>query len=115
MACRTPAARGRVCARCLGPLATNGSITVALLVEHEITNWNTDIGPIDVRVGIPNDQGLPVTFDALREHAQTIVAFDRAITVASLDDIITSMEYANRRKDAEALPKLRRLRDAEHQ
>ena len=86
-----------------------------LLVEREITNWNTDIGPIDVLVGIPDDQGLPVTFETLREHAQTIVAFDRAITVASLDHIITSKEYANRRKDAEALPELRRLRDAQQQ
>ena len=98
-----------------GPPTTRESITVALLVEREITNWNTDIGPLDVLVGIPNAQGLPVTFDALRENAQTIVAFDRAITVASLDDIITSKEYANRRKDAEALPELRHLRDAEHQ
>ena len=97
-----------------GPPTTGESITVALLVEREITNWNTDIGPIDVLVGIPNGEGLPVTFDALRENAQTIVAFDRAITVASLDDIIASKEYANRRKDAEALPELRRLRDAEH-
>ena len=98
-----------------GPPTTRESITVALLVEREITNWNTDIGPLDVLVGIPNAQGLPVTFDALRENAQTIVAFDRAITVASLDDIITSKKYANRRKDAEALPELRRLRDSEHQ
>lgn len=56
-----------------------------------------------------------MTFDALRKNAQTIVVFDRAITVASLDDIITSKQYANRRKDAEALPELRRLRDAEQQ
>ncbi len=97
------------------PRTTSEAITVVLLVEREVTNWNTDIGPIDVLVGIPNEQGLPVTFDALREHAQTIVAFDRAITVASLDDIITSKEYANRRKDADALPELRRLRDAEQQ
>ena len=54
-----------------GPSTTSESITVALLVEREITNWNTDIGPIDVLVGIPNGEGLPVTFDALRENAQT--------------------------------------------
>ncbi len=56
-----------------------------------------------------------MTFEALRARAHTIVAFDHAITVASLDDIITSKEYANRRKDAEALPELRRLRDTEQQ
>ena len=98
-----------------GPRTTSEEITVELLVERELTSWMTDIGPLDVLVGIPDSEGLPVTFDALREHAQTIVAFNRAITVASIDDIIVSKEYANRRKDAEALPELRRLRDAEQQ
>jgi len=64
-----------------------------------------------VLVGIPDHDGLPVTFDRLRVHAETIIAFERAISVASLEDIIVSKEFANRRKDWEALPELRRLRD----
>ena len=63
-------------------------ITVALLVEREVANWTTEIGPVDVLVGIPDRDGLPVVFDALRMRAQTVVAFDHAIAVASLDDII---------------------------
>ncbi|AKL74572.1 hypothetical protein IMCC26256_112313 [Actinobacteria bacterium IMCC26256] len=94
-----------------GPLTTSDELTVQLLVEREVTNWRTDIGPIDVLVGIPDHDGLPVTFDRLRVHAETIIAFERAISVASLEDIIASKEFANRRKDSEALPELRRLRD----
>lgn len=72
--------------------------------------WHTSLGRMDTLVGIPDAEGAAVDYAQLLDRARSMTAFGVPVVVASLDDIITSKEYARRRKDAEALPELRRLR-----
>lgn len=74
--------------------------------------WRTDLGRLDTLVGIPDKDGMPVTYDQLSVRAERAALQGIQVLVAALDDVIVSKEYAARRKDAEALPQLRRLRDA---
>lgn len=90
------------------PLAAN-AITPAELIEREITTWATTLGRIDVLVGIPDAQGLPVTYDELIGRGETQRIDTTEVVVANLEDIITSKEHANRAKDRAALPELYRL------
>lgn len=94
-----------------GPTVEGEAIVPAVLTDREVMTWNTTVGRIDTMVGIPNADGLPVDYDELETRAVVLPFGDTEIAVASLDDVITSKEYANRRKDTEALPELRRLRD----
>lgn len=92
--------------------AAGDDITPTLLTEREITTWRTDIGRIDVLLGIPDDEGMPVEFEDLTSRSSRASIAGIQITVAGLDDIITSKRHANRAKDRAALPELERLREA---
>ncbi|MGI8938178.1 MAG: hypothetical protein ACR2JF_08205 [Iamia sp.] len=61
-------------------------------------------------VGIPDAEGMPVDYEQLTPRARVITdAHPMEVRVAGSRDIVTSKTYAGRRKDAEALPELRRL------
>lgn len=94
-----------------GPKVEDDAIVPAVLIDREVMTWNTRVGRIDTMVGIPNADGAPVDYDELETRAVVLPFGDTELAVASLDDVIISKEYASRRKDAEALPELRRLRD----
>lgn len=66
-------------------------------------------------VGIPDSEGMPVDFERLTARSVRLQFDSTVVSVASLDDVITSKEFANRAKDRHALPELYRLRDAQRQ
>ncbi|MGI9017028.1 MAG: hypothetical protein ACR2HR_07990 [Euzebya sp.] len=75
------------------------------------STWRTDSGSIDILSAIPDDDGSDVAYEELRSRAVATPTGRLTIQVAALDDIITSKQHANRRKDREALPELIALRD----
>ncbi len=82
-----------------------------VLIDREIMTWATDLGRVDTMVGIPDAEGLPVVYTDLAPRALVLPLDDIDVEVASLDDVITSKEFAGRSKDTRALPELRHLRD----
>lgn len=76
------------------------------------STWMTDAGPIDVLREFRRRDGTEMTFVELRDRGVEQEIGGLRVRVAGLDDIIASKEYADRNKDREALPELRRLRDA---
>jgi hypothetical protein len=92
-----------------GPPAQTDEVTPELLIEREVTTWNTDLGRIDVLVGIPDADGMPVDFDALEPRSLRLRINDTDIRVASLADVIVSKEFASRAKDRRALPELHEI------
>jgi Nucleotidyl transferase AbiEii toxin, Type IV TA system len=81
------------------------------LARMEISTWRTDAGDFDVLADIPDRSGRRLRYDDLVARA-AVVRHDRTavrVRVAALEDVIASKEWANRRKDQEALPELRRL------
>jgi predicted nucleotidyltransferase len=75
------------------------------------TQWSTDAGPVDVLVTAAWTNDSFVMYAAI-ERGSTVFDTGRGVRmpVASLDDVIRMKEAADRRKDHEALPELRRLR-----
>jgi hypothetical protein len=73
------------------------------------TTWTTDAGPLDVLAELPVDGGHR-TFDDLARRSTNVEYSGVIVQLASLDDIIDSKTHADRPKDREALPELRRLR-----
>lgn len=80
----------------------------------EISTWRTDAGDLDVLAEIPDRTGRRLRYEALLERSTVTQLSGRTVCIASLDDIIASKEWANRPKDHDALPELRRLRDAQN-
>jgi hypothetical protein len=78
----------------------------------EISTWTTDAGWFDVLANIPNGAGERLSFDDVIETAVVVDVGETVVSLASLDVIIASKEWANRPKDLSALPELRRLRNA---
>jgi predicted nucleotidyltransferase len=72
----------------------------------------TDAGPFDVLAGLQDTDGQLVPYEELAERANVVEGDGFVIRAASLEDIISAKERANRAKDREALPELRALRDA---
>ena len=64
---------------------------------------------IDLLSDIPAGHGLRQTYDDLLPGSSSVDAGGVTVTVAGLDDIIRSKEWANRDKDRAALPELREL------
>jgi predicted nucleotidyltransferase len=77
-----------------------------------MSTWMTDAGPFDVLAGLEASDGRLVPYEELVERANTLQGDGFVIRAASLPDIISAKERANRAKDREALPELRALRDA---
>lgn len=87
------------------------AVTPEVLIEREVTTWQTSLGRIDVLVGIPDADGMPVGYEALQQGAIALrpAGTDIDVEVAVLGDIIISKEFAGRSKDTQALPELRRI------
>lgn len=85
------------------------TIDATFLNAIEISTWRTDAGNLDVLVDIPGQDGASRPYEDLAAHAHTLDYAGVAVQVAGLGDIIASKEWANRPKDREALPELRRL------
>jgi len=77
----------------------------------ELTTWMTDAGPIDILFELRDRRGADVGFDSLRQRSVDQEIGGVVVHVAGLDDIIAAKEHADRDKDRQALPELRRLRD----
>ena len=77
------------------------------------STWTTDAGPLDLLVELRDPSGGRHPYGDLASRALEVRVGDLIISVASLDDIIASKEYAGRRKDLEALPELQALRNEE--
>lgn len=95
-----------------GPACEGDAITPDVLIEREIMTWATAHGRLDTMVGIPDTEGLPVLYEDLTQRSKVNHVAGFQVEIASLDDVITSKEFAGRAKDTQALPELRQLRDA---
>jgi len=77
-----------------------------------MTRWITGAGVLDVLQEIPAGQrGEPRGYSDLEPKAVLVRSADASVLVAALDDIITSKEHADRKKDRDALPELYALRE----
>jgi len=89
------------------------SLTVPLdgrtLRHFGVSTWMTDVGPVDVLLSMRTAAGAFRTFHELVVTAITANTLGGPVRLASLEDIVASKEFANRPKDREALPELRRL------
>ncbi len=77
-----------------------------------MSTWMTDAGPFDVLAGLEAPDGRLVPYEELIVRSTVLRGDGFVIRAAGLEDIIRAKERANRVKDREALPELRRLRDA---
>jgi hypothetical protein len=77
-----------------------------------MSTWMTDAGPFDVLAGLEAPDGRLVPYEELALRATVLEGDGFVIRAAGLEDIIRAKERADRIKDREALPELRRLRDA---
>jgi hypothetical protein len=77
-----------------------------------MSTWMTDAGPFDVLAGLEAPDGRLVPYEELAVRATVLQGDGFVIRAAGLEDIIRAKERADRNKDREALPELRRLRDA---
>jgi hypothetical protein len=71
----------------------------------------TDAGAFDVLSGLEAPDGHLVPYEELAERASHLQGNGFVVRVASLEDIIMAKERADRSKDRNALPELRKLRD----
>ncbi len=79
------------------------------LARMDISTWRTDAGDLDVLTAIPTRDGGRAFYDDLAGRATPMQVAGAVVRVASLPDIIASKEWADRPKDRDALPELRRL------
>jgi hypothetical protein len=77
-----------------------------------MSTWMTDAGPFDVLAGLEAPDGRLVPYEELAERSTVLQGDGYVIPAAGLEDIIRAKERADRDKDRDALPELRRLRDA---
>jgi hypothetical protein len=84
-------------------------IDTQTLLHSEIWTLRTDAGDVDVLSDIPDRQGHRRRYEDLIGAATTMQRSGQELRLAALAEIIDSKEWANRPKDHEALPELRRL------
>ncbi len=77
-----------------------------------MSTWMTDAGPFDELAGLEAPDGHLVPHEELVERSTVLQGDGFVIRAAGLEDIIRAKERAGQVKDKEALPELRRLRDA---
>jgi hypothetical protein len=75
----------------------------------EISTWRTDAGDLDVLTVLRRRDGARAAYADLIDRALDVRVDGIVVTVAGLDDIIASKEFADRPKDRDALDELRRL------
>ena len=80
------------------------------LARMDISTWRTDAGDLDVLTAIPTREGGRASYEELVTRAERVQIGGVVVSVAGLEDIIASKEWANRPKDREALVELRELR-----
>ena len=80
-----------------------------MLARNEISTWRTDAGDFDVLINIPDRNGRRLSYEDLAGRAVIVQGTGFAVRAAALEDIIASKEWANRRKDQDALPELRAI------
>lgn len=73
------------------------------------STWNTDFGPLDVLAHLRDANGAEVGYGELVSRSSLHTIGGVVVRVAALDDVIASKEFADRPKDREALPELRKL------
>jgi hypothetical protein len=79
------------------------------------TQWITPSGRIDILLTAVGPNETVITFTDLDRYAEAIeVEKGLLVRTASLDDLIRMKEAADRMKDHQALPELRRLRGDAH-
>ena len=81
-----------------------------MLGRAQQTTWRTDAGDLDVLTQVAHREGRQ-SYDDLIDRAVSLRLDDYELRLINLDDLIASKEAADRDKDHEALPELRRLRD----
>ena len=79
------------------------------LGRMEISTWRTDAGDFDVLTDLPASDGRRLRYDELVGRAAIQEVHGIAVQVAALEDVIASKEWADRPKDRQALPELRKL------
>lgn len=84
-------------------------IDAATLHAFAATTWTTDAGPLDVLRELPVARSRRA-FDEPVERSTSVDIAGVVVRLASLDDIIDSTTHADRPRDRDALPELRRLR-----
>jgi hypothetical protein len=77
-----------------------------------MSTWMTEAGPFDVLAGLEAPDGRLLSYEELVERSTVLRGDGFVVRAAGLEDIIRAKERADRIKDREALPELRRLRDA---
>jgi hypothetical protein len=83
------------------------SVHASVFRTEAICSFRTRLGVIDVLMELPGVGD----FDAVRPNARRYEVGGREIVVASLDDVITSKETADRAKDWRAMDALHAARD----
>lgn len=99
--------------RILSALAELGAdVSAATVGDLELnTQWETASGPLDILLAAIGPNETVITFSDLDRYAEAIeVERGLLVRTASLDDVIRMKEAADRMKDHQALPELRRLR-----
>lgn len=81
-----------------------------MLGRAQQTTWRTDAGDLDVLIEISHQAGR-LGYTDLNARAVSLRLDDYDLRLINIDDLIASKEAADRDKDHEALPELRRLRD----
>lgn len=64
-----------------GPPVAGDDITSDVLIDREVMTWHTSIGRIDTLVGIPDSDGMPVSFADLRDRARRVAVDDQVVVV----------------------------------
>lgn len=80
------------------------------LRDRELSTWRTDAGDLDVLTNLPDSDGRRLRYQDLTGRAVVVDAAGVRITVAGIEDVIASKEWADRPKDREAVAELRALR-----
>ena len=89
-----------------------------LISGMEIGCWITDVGQVDVLLGIPRESRRELArYKELRENSPTLTLAGGTVAIAALKDVIRLKvkEIADREKDRAALPELRRLEQSQRQ
>jgi hypothetical protein len=80
-----------------------------MLASSELSTWRTNAGDLDVLTYLPGADGRRLRYEDIEPRSDEVHGFGFTIRTASLGDIISSKEWANRPKDRSALPELYRL------
>lgn len=86
-------------------------IDAAMLSGLQISTWTTDAGWLDILNDMPGADGKRRTYDDLAASVVRITMGALVAPLAPIEAIIASKQWADRPKDREALPELRRLAD----